>query len=126
MKKAKVNHTRANQKPTLTDDIDLVLNYQSPRSKMPSGGTSKKDTRCPKCFHNSYRFHGRWKRCRTCGLDNCWESVVRFFRSKLQNSRAAGKNDRENIHKVAEYIRQHLWALSGKRGRNDPKEVTRL
>jgi len=115
-----------NPKPTPTDDIDLILNYKSPRSKMPSGGVSKRDTRCPKCHHNAYRFVGLWKRCGSCGLDNCWEHVVLVLRSKLQKFRAAGKKDRESIHKAAKYIRQHLWALSGKRGRNDPEKVTRL
>lgn len=122
MKKAKVNRTRANQKPTLKDDIDLILNYQSPRSKMPSGGTSKKDTRCPKCHHNAYRFKGRWKACRSCGLDNGWEHEIKVLRSLILN---VGRAKKIRILRAAKYIRQHVWALSGKRGRKDPKGVSR-
>jgi len=114
MKKAKASRTSANRGPTLQDDIDLVLSYQSPRSKMPSRGMTKLDMRCPKCGYHSYSFAGRWKRCETCGLDNYYERMIKIVRARIQR---IGDAKKEQIRQAAEYIRRHLYALSAERKR---------
>lgn len=69
--------------------------------KNPYGG-GKQSGVCPHCGAGPhlYEFDGRWKRCRSCGLDNERERLFTSTRWMLRKGRSV---DRKMVRRALEY-----------------------